>query len=61
MSDLGSEIIMTNAKGMNEEDVKAFLTQVKRHLLEEELSRRADETEQALEDIKKRLMQNVPV
>lgn len=61
MSDLGSEIIMENAQGMNEEDVKAFLTQVKRHLLEEELRRRADETEQALDDIRKRLLQNVSV
>ena len=61
MSDFGSERVMANARGMSEEEVKAFLTQVNRHLLEEELSRRADETEQALEDIKNRLMQNVPV
>lgn len=54
MSDLGSEIIMTNAKGMNEEDVKAFLTQVDRHLLVGELDRRlekAEKRENALKDL----------
>lgn len=61
MSDLGSERIMANAKAMSEEELKAFLTQVDRHLLEEDLSRRADETEQALDDIRKRLLQNVSV
>ena len=61
MSDFGSERIMANAKAMSEEEVKAFLTQVDRHLLEEELRRRADETEQALDDIRKRLLQNVSV
>lgn len=61
MSEFGNERVMANARGMSEEEVKAFLTQVDRHLLEEELSRRADKTEQALDDIRKRLLQNVSV
>lgn len=59
MSDLGTERIMSDAKTMTKEDMKAFLTQVDRRLLEEELSRRAEKNETALEDIKKRLMPNV--
>ena len=61
MSEFGNERVMANARGMSEEEVKAFLTQVDRHLLEEELSQRADKTEQALDDIRKRLLQNVSV
>lgn len=59
MSDLGTERIMSDAKTMTKEDMKAFLTQVDRRLLEEELSRRAEQNETALEDIKKRLVLNV--
>ena len=59
MSDLGTERIMSDAKTMTKEDMKAFLTQVDRRLLEEELSRRAEQNEKALEDIKKRLVLNV--
>ena len=47
MSELANEIIMQNCNGMDEEEVKVFLTQVDRKLLIGELDRRLEEAEKA--------------
>lgn len=59
MSGFEIEDIKAVAKGMGEEEVKVFLTQVNRKLLEAELSRRADETEKALAYITQMVNANV--
>lgn len=61
MSELYIEDIKAVANGMAEDEMKIFLTQVDRKLLEGELSRRADEAEATLADIAQKLMSNVPV
>jgi hypothetical protein len=45
MSDFGNERVMANAKGMTEEELKVFLTQVDSKLLTGELNRRLEEAE----------------
>ena len=45
MSDFGNERVMANAKGMTEEELKVFLTQVDSKLLIGELNRRLEEAE----------------
>lgn len=45
MSDFGNERVMANAKGMTEEELKVFLTQVDSKLLTGELNRRLEESE----------------
>lgn len=45
MSEFGNERIVASAKGMSEEEVKVFLTQVDRKLLTGELDRRLEEAE----------------
>lgn len=59
MSGFEIEDIKTVAKGMGEEEVKVFLTQIDRKLLEAELSRRAGEAEEALAYITQRVNANV--
>lgn len=57
MSDFGNERVMANAKGMTEEELKVFLTQVDSKLLTGELNRRLEEAEKrdsALADLVKR-------
>lgn len=57
MSDFGNERVMANAKGMSEEELKVFLTQVDSKLLTGELDRRLEEAEKrdsALADLVKR-------
>lgn len=56
MSDFGSERVMANAKGMTEDELKVFLTQVDSKLLTGELNRRLEEAEKrdsALADLVK--------
>ena len=56
MSDFGNERVMANAKGMTEEELKVFLTQVDSKLLTGELDRRLEEAEKrdsALADLVK--------
>lgn len=56
MSDFGNERVMANAKGMSEEELKVFLTQVDSKLLTGELNRRLEEAEKrdsALADLVK--------
>jgi hypothetical protein len=45
MSDFGNERVMANAKGMTEDELKVFLTQVDSKLLTGELNRRLEEAE----------------
>lgn len=45
MSDFGNERVMANARGMSEEELKVFLTQVDRRLLSEEIDRRMEKLE----------------
>lgn len=45
MSEFGNERIVASAKGMSEEEVKVFLTQVDSKLLTGELNRRLEEAE----------------
>ena len=45
MSEFGNERVMANARAMNEEDLKVFLTQVDSKLLTGELNRRLEEAE----------------
>lgn len=45
MNDFGNERVMENAKGMTEEELKVFLTQVDSKLLTGELNRRLEEAE----------------
>lgn len=59
MSGFEIEDIKAVANGMGEEEVKVFLTQIDRKLLEAELSRRADEAEEALAYITQRVNANV--
>lgn len=57
MSDFGNERVMANARGMSEEELKVFLTQVDSKLLTGELDRRLEEAEKrdsALADLVKR-------
>lgn len=57
MSEFGNERVMANAKGMSEEELKVFLTQVDSKLLTGELDRRLEEAEKrdsALADLVKR-------
>ena len=46
MSDFGNEKVMANARGMSEEELKVFLTQVDSKLLTGELNRRLEEAEE---------------
>lgn len=59
LSEINIEKIKELANGMSIEEINVFIAEVDRHVLEKELSRRADENEKALEDIKKRLVLNV--
>lgn len=45
MSEFGNERVMANARGMSEEELKVFLTQVDRRLLSEEIDRRMEKLE----------------
>ena len=45
MSDFGNERVIANAKGMTEDELKVFLTQVDSKLLTGELNRRLEEAE----------------
>lgn len=45
MSEFGNERIVASAKGMSDEEIKVFLTQVNRKLLTGELDRRLEEAE----------------
>lgn len=58
MSEINIEKIKELANGMSIEEINVFIAEIDRHVLEKELSRRADENEKALEDIKKRLVLN---
>lgn len=59
MSGFEIEEIEKVARGMDDEQMRVFLSVVNRKLMEEELSRRADENEKLLSDIASRMIPNV--